>query len=231
MHWLYEYKVFLFDFDGLLVNSEKVHFESYKRMCHSHGFTLPWDFLTYCQYAHFNATSLKEEIYALFPELYDKVPTWEILYKEKKEIYLELLQNEPVELMPGVEALLLELKKREAIRCVVTQSHKKWVDCIVQHHPVLQTIPYYITREDFPLPKPDPGCYQIATQRFAKKGESVIGFEDSTKGLTALVQAQIDSVLVSPVLTGEDVNKIRSSLQQPFRFYPSLQQMVQLQDK
>ena len=33
MDWIKKYQLFLFDFDGLLVNTEEMHFLAYKQMC------------------------------------------------------------------------------------------------------------------------------------------------------------------------------------------------------
>jgi len=201
MNWISKFQLFLFDFDGLLVNTEALHFEAYQTLCARHGFKLNWDFSTYCGAAHFDATSLREALYAHLPGLYAKQPVWEELYAEKKEIYMELLRQGRLQLMPGVERLLRALQEVGIKRCVVTHSPQEQVDYIRQMIPTLNLIPHWVTREDYLHPKPAPDGYEIAIERFAARGDEMIGFEDSLRGLQALKSTRKTlAVLISSFL-------------------------------
>ena len=122
MHWLHDFQLFLFDFDGLLVNTEEIHFQAYKNMCEKYGFNLNWSFDRYCRAAHYRAEGLKEEIYQAIPELYQAEPRWEVLYSYKKKQVIHLLESGAIQLMPGVYDLLQTLQDSEVKRCVVTHS-------------------------------------------------------------------------------------------------------------
>ena len=195
MNWIHNFQLFLFDFDGLLVNTEHLHYQAYVNMLAKRGFQLPWNFLRFCEAAHRNADALKQQIYEEFPAL---DPDWKTLYADKKQIYFDLLMSGKVELMPGVEPLLRALEKENKRRCVVTNSFLEQIAAIRAHSPVLQTIPHWITREDYALPKPNPEGYLRAIQLHGQKGDRIIGFEDSIRGLTALQQTPATAVLVCP---------------------------------
>ncbi len=186
MKWIERFQLFLFDFDGLLVNTEELHFQAYVQMCFLRGFTLDWDFSRYCGAAHFDATALRDALYAYLPGLYVQEPRWEVLYAEKKNIYMQLLRAGKLQLMPGVEKLLYMLKEAAIKRCVVTHSPQEQVDYIRSMIPVLDLIPHWVTREHYQRPKPAPDGYEIAIERFAARGDGVIGFEDSLRGLQSL---------------------------------------------
>lgn len=198
MKWISKFQLFLFDFDGLLVNTEELHFKAYIRMCAKRGFHLNWSFPRYSEAAHHHATGLRDQIYEEFPELCKQEPNWDVLYEEKKRAFLKILEEESVPLMPGVADLLQSLQEAGIQRCVVTHSPKSLVQLIRRQNPVLNTIPHWITREDYSLPKPHPECYQTAISRFAKDSGRVIGFEDTPRGLNALMQTQAVPVLVCP---------------------------------
>ena len=185
------YDVFLFDCDGLLVDTEPLHFEAYRRLCARHGYPLEWDFPTYAQVAHTSSDGLKK---ALSPHL---PPPWADRYQEKRDHYVEILHEGKVRLMPGVEPLLVQLAKRGAPRAVVTHSPADHLALIRSQLPILNTIPEWITREDYVNPKPDPECYQMAIERIAEAEDRVIGFEDSLRGLTALRGTRAQPVLVT----------------------------------
>ena len=205
MRWISEFQLFLFDLDGLLVNTEELHYGAYKRMLKQRGYTLPWDFIKYFGIAQQDAEAPKRHIYAEFPELYKSEPDWSVLYAEKKQAYLDLLQSEAAPLMPGVEELLGLLEQKNVKRAVVTHSAKALVDALCKKNPTLRTIPHWITREDYAMPKPAPDGYLKAIRDFAEPGDRVIGFEDSSRGLRSLMATPATPILV---------NAIDASLQQ-----------------
>jgi beta-phosphoglucomutase len=183
MKWIHDFQLFLFDFDGLLVNTEHIHYQAYINVLAKRGFNLDWSFDRFCETAHLNAIALREALYAEFPTL---DPNWDLIYGEKKRAYMELLGAGKVELMPGVGSLLKALNEADIRRCVVTNSLHEQIQLIRSQVPLLQTIPNWITREDYNKPKPDPECYLRAIELYGKKGDRIIGFEDSIRGLTAL---------------------------------------------
>jgi len=183
MKWIQDFQLFLFDFDGLLVNTERLHYQAYIDMMAARGHRLRWSFLRFCEVAHLNASGLREALYSEFPDL---SLDWPTLYEEKKRAYYELVSAGKVELMPGAEALLIELDKASIRRCVATNSFLDQIELIRSKIPLLQTIPHWITRENYEKQKPDPDAYLKAIELYGKPGDRIIGFEDSIRGLQAL---------------------------------------------
>ena len=195
MKWIRDFQLFLFDFDGLLVNTEHIHHQAYVNMLERRGFHLDWSFATYCEVAHVSADALREALYAEFPAL---EPNWSLVYAEKKKAYFDLLSSGKVEMMPGVERLLRELAAAGIRRCVVTHSAFEQTNLIRSQIPALQSLPKWITREDYEKPKPHPECYLRAIELYGQKGDRIIGFEDSLRGLEALRQTPAIPVLICP---------------------------------
>lgn len=218
MRWIHEYQLFLFDFDGLLVNTEEIHYQAYKRMCANRGYHLDWDFSRYCQAAHHSSEGLRNQIYEKFPALYAEEPDWAVLYAEKKQAIIQLIKENGVQLMPGVAPLLQALQKADIKRCVVTHSARQLVELIRHQNPLLNSIPYWLTREDYTLPKPNPECYLKAIATYAKESDNVIGFEDAPRGLTALRQTRALPVLICP----SDYPGLKDVDRQGILHFPSL---------
>lgn len=193
MKWIHDFQLFLFDFDGLLVNTEHLHYQAYVNALAARGIDLGWSFQRFCELAHLNANGLKEAIWEAKPEL---ASIWPTIYAEKTKGYIDLLGTGKVELMPGVAKLLEELDRAEIRRCVVTHSLRRYVEAIRAQNKALQSIPHWITREDYEQPKPNPECYLRAIQLYGKTGDRIIGFEDSIRGLQALSQTPALPVLV-----------------------------------
>jgi beta-phosphoglucomutase len=196
MKWIHNYQLFLFDFDGLLVNTEEIHYLAYKNMFHGRGVNFSWDFNRYCQAAHYDAHALKNQMYAEFPQLHTLEPNWEVLYAEKKKALHKLLEQGAVHLMPGAAKMLQALQQANIPRAVVTHSPEDVVQLIRRKNPLLDTIPSWITREHYSHPKPNPECYLKAIELLAKPGDRVVAFEDTPRGLTAILGTSAKPVLI-----------------------------------
>ncbi len=188
MNWIQSFDLFLFDFDGLLVNTEEIHFAAFREMCRREGCELSWSLPQYLGAAHQSTSGLKQATVREFPGL---EKNWELHYNEKKKIYEELLEKETVSLLPGVETVLKTLDLERKKRCVVTNSTKDQVDVIKKKIPILATIPHWFTREDYSRPKPDPDGYLTALKTLGAPTDRTIGFEDSLRGFQALKGAGI----------------------------------------
>jgi len=192
--WFENFDLFLFDFDGLLVNSEELHLNAYREMCARRGFALPWNLHQFFQAAHSSAVGIREQILTLFPPL--RAIEWSLLYQEKKQIYETRLEKGGCALLPGAEQLLLDLAHQGKKRCVVTNSARIQIEAIKQQLPALQTIPRWFTREDYARPKPAPDGYLLALETLKTEGDRVIGFEDSARGYESLKSAGVETAVL-----------------------------------
>lgn len=193
MQSIFEYDLFLFDFDGLLVDTEKLHYKAYQKAAEAKGEDLLLSFTDFQRLAHLSSDAWKRALLEKIPFLEE---SWQTFYQEKKNIYCNLLFKEKIDLMPGVEEFLKALKEKDLPCCVVTHSTSSMVEPIREKSDVLKSIPYWITREDYEKPKPDPECYLKAIEKYAPPEGKVIGFEDSFKGFSALNKTGVTAVLV-----------------------------------
>ena len=194
--FLASYDIILFDFDGLLVDTEPLHFVAYKEMCFKNQVYLNWDFFRFCKEAHSSEIGIWKAFQKEFPSLL-KEKSKDVLYQEKKEIYQELLKTAALKLMPGVHSLLQALATSGTLSAVVTNSTRSQVEPVRKILSILNVIPLWITREDYPLAKPEPDGYLQAIEQLGRK-DRIIGFEDTLKGIHALQAAKVEAVLVTP---------------------------------
>lgn len=223
MQWVSDYQLFLFDFDGLLVNTEEIHYRAYLDMCKGRGFDLPWNFERYCFMAHYDSEKLKNSIYRDLPELYEMEPDWSVLYQEKKQAILRLLNSGAIHMMPGAEELINSIAEKGIPICVVTNSPDDQIALIKKTNSVLKKIPYWFTRETYTHPKPNPECYLNAIARVMPDAKKIIGFEDTPRGMNALLATPAIPVLVSKV----DYPEILEFKTKGVRFYHSLSELPQ----
>ncbi len=191
-----EYDLILLDFDGLLVNTEDLHFEAYRQMLKNRGYDLKWDFRQFSAIAHVSAIGLRDMIYQGYPELYSEESDWSVLYKEKQRAYLELLRQGELKLLPGVAPFLKQLAECGMRHAVVTNSTLAHITLVRDRLEELGTIPGWITREDYEQSKPAPDGYLEGVKRFGLAGDRSLGIEDTLKGVKAINSAGFDAMLI-----------------------------------
>ncbi len=214
---LSDYQLILLDFDGLLVNTEQLHFTAYQQVLATEGISFNWSFERYCQAAHYHPFALRDQLYIEYPILHTQVPNWNHLYLNKKQAILELVKEGLVQLMPGVESFLYTIQAQKIKHCVVTHSPLKLIETIRQQHTILQNIPYWITREDYEHPKPHAESYLKAIEKYALEQDKVIGFEDTPRGIWSLLGTKAQPVLICQTAYPEIPTLIQSGV----RHFPS----------
>ena len=195
MEWYTPFSALFFDLDGLLVNTEELHWKAYGDMCAQNGCTLTWDFQTYYSIASRSAVGVRNRLATEYPELFQH-KEWDQLYTEKRQALQKRLQHGIIPLMPGVQEVLSSLRSSSIPIAVITHSPAQMVAHIRHQHDCFSVIQKWFTREDYLNPKPAPDGYITACDYFGVKPSSVIGFEDSLRGIEALIGAGCKPVLV-----------------------------------
>ena len=194
MSWIDKFNFYAFDLDGLVINTEPRHFEAYKKACAFFGCTLDWSFDRYVEIAHLSNEGLRKNILPILQK--NSSCSWEAFYAEKKRQFEEIAMNSNISLMRGVEKLLKILKAKNKKICVVTNSNRRQVEILRKKHEVLLQLEHWVTREDYPNPKPAPDGYLKAIELYGEENDRMIGFEDTLKGFEALRLSGIKPVLI-----------------------------------
>ena len=204
MLFLDTYDTYLFDLDGLLINTESTHCKAYERTCQKRGYTVTWTFEEYVSMSHYSSTAVRDYLYSTFPGLQQEAPDWKTIHAEKTVEVLNLYEEGCVSFMPGAEDFLRWTLAQGKPVAVVTNSLKSLTDVIKGHLPLLKEVPIWITRECYSNPKPAPDGYLLAYEKMGH-GKRVVAFEDSPRGVEALLQTSIQPVLISEFLYPEIV--------------------------
>ena len=159
---MFEKWLFLFDLDGLLIDSEPLHFFSYQKALSGWGVQLKWSFEEYSHAALFGKEFFLHSLLENHPSAQRVVENWEKFYEEKQKILQEQVRTGKISLMPGAVSLLRHLQKVGIPHIVVTHSSRAFVNLIGESHSLLSCIPHWITREDYVHPKPHAEPYEKA---------------------------------------------------------------------
>jgi HAD superfamily hydrolase (TIGR01509 family) len=185
------YKLFLFDFDGTIIDSEKYHFIAYKNAFKKINNEIELSYDDYCKYKHKNDALVIKKL------IENNQIDEQILKKIKEEEFVELIKLNGIKLIDGFENFLQYLVLNNKQICVVTNSSKKRVNMILDYLPQLNKIKNWITSDDVTKKKPHPECYIKAISIFNIKISDIIIFEDSYNGFKAIKDIGVDTVLIN----------------------------------
>lgn len=161
------------DMDGTIIETNMAHYHAYKKVFEKYN----KDFLNINEWINIIQTdNIDNHLKKVFNEEINKA----------KENKLHFLREEPILFTKNSDIFLKYLIENDFNFCIVTNTNKKTVDLFKEKLPLLNEIKQWVYREDYQLPKPDPGCYEIAKQKYYKNEKYIIGIEDSMVGYNAL---------------------------------------------
>lgn len=186
-----EFSAVLFDFDGVLVDTEWAIYQAWKRTFEGHGQHLPLEIYTRCIGTDFNTWSPKTHLEELTGQAFD----WhDIDVRRQEEIMKDLTHEGP---MHGVVQLLEALSARQMPCAVVSSSSHKWVDGWLEKLGLAHHFQTTVCRGDAPQIKPAPDLFLAASERLGMAPENCLVIEDSLNGLKAAKAAGM-SVWIVP---------------------------------
>jgi HAD superfamily hydrolase (TIGR01509 family) len=180
----------LFDFDGLIVDTEYPVYQAWAETYAAHGHELRLEAYTGCVGSDFAAFHPATELERLVGRPLD----WPALDERRRARVGELLDG--AEPLPGVPALLEEAS-RCGLRCAVASSSpREWVEPWLDRLGLREAFREVVTLDDVARPKPSPELFQLALRRLGlTPGEAVV-LEDSRNGLLAALAARVPCVVV-----------------------------------
>ena len=180
----------LFDFDGVIVDTEWAIYAAWRRTFRAHGHPLPLDVYTRCIGSDFDTWSPKTHLEQLTGLAFD----WHQLDAARQvEIRAALDGAGPI---AGVPELVAGLNRAGVPLAVVSSSSHAWVDGWLEK---LRLAPFFATtvcRGDAPRIKPAPDLYQEAARRLAAAPAGCLVIEDSHNGLLSAKAAGMPAWIV-----------------------------------
>jgi len=173
----------LFDFDGVLVDTEWAIYQAWLRTFQKHDHDLPLEVYTRCIGSDFATWSPKTHLEELSGLAFD----WHDLdLRRQEEIMADLVDAGP---MPGVVSLLEKLNAAEIPCAVVSSSSHHWVDGWLEKLGLTSHFKTIVCRGDAPRIKPAPDLYLEAAKRLALAPAECLVIEDSLNGVNSAIAA------------------------------------------
>jgi HAD superfamily hydrolase (TIGR01509 family) len=187
-------RALIFDFDGLIIDSETPLFDIWTAIYRRHGQTLGID-----EWQHALGTQGGFDPYAhlssLLAESLDRGALADFVTAE----HWRLCGDEP--LLPGVRDRIEEAHESGMALAVASSSAAAWVRPWLERHALDGRIPVICTRDDVARVKPAPDLFLLAAERLGVAADQCLVFEDSPNGIRAARAAGMRVVAVPNRLT------------------------------
>lgn len=187
----------IFDWDGVVVNSEKVHLQSWEMLASAHGHTIPENFM---------ADTFGKRNLEIIPQILKWTDDMDEVAKmsdEKERYYRKLVAENGLPLVDGIEQFLQSLQSA-GIPCAIGSSTPR--ENLQQALDKLGFAKYFVasaTMEDVTRGKPSPDVFLCCAEKLGIEPRRCVVFEDSEAGIDAAISAKMKSVAVSTTFPAE----------------------------
>ncbi|HEY8028062.1 MAG TPA: HAD family phosphatase [Gaiellaceae bacterium] len=189
-------RAFLFDFDGLIIDTETASRAGWEWLYREHGFELPQE-----QWATLIGTiGAPWEPMRHLEDLVGAPLDDEALHERRRAHELSLLETE--ELRPGILEYLDEAERRGLKRAIVSSSSNRWIDMhLARLERAVGWDAIVAANHDVARAKPRPDLYLEAADVLGVRPDEAIAFEDSPNGVRAARAAGIFCVAIPNEVT------------------------------
>ncbi|RHT99512.1 MULTISPECIES: HAD family hydrolase [Erysipelotrichaceae] len=198
-------KAVIFDMDGLMIDSERVTYEEYKRkldLLGYHDFTE--DLYKQCLGKN------KQGICQVFLDHYgNDFPMQEVW--DDVHIWIDERLKQQVPKKKGLDVLLLWLKQHQIKTIVATSSSRQRVDEILKNADILPYIDDSICGDEVTHGKPDPEIFLKACEKAGVSIKVAIVLEDSEAGIEAAYRGGLDVICIPDMKYPEHIYQVKTT--------------------
>lgn len=178
----------LFDFDGLLVDTETPQLTVWQDIYRTHGAQLLLEEWVRCLGTSADAFDPIQDLRAKTALPFDG----DQLRAQFKARSVEAIHKE--NLRPGIQALLQQARLRNLRMAVASSSNRAWVESGLARLHAAHFFEVICTSDDVTHVKPDPELFLLALNRLGVQADEAIVFEDSPMGIRAAKSAGLTCI-------------------------------------
>jgi HAD superfamily hydrolase (TIGR01509 family) len=188
-------KAIVFDFDGVIIDSEKVRYDAWQAVFSLYGQNLPlqeW-------IKNVGRASYVADPHLMLEELTGLKIASDELHEKATEFELDFVSTIPV--LPGVLELIEDANARNVSIAVASSSTRHWVEGHLRRLSIFNNFVTLVCREDTSTHKPSPEPYLTAIKRLGCTPQESIAIEDSPLGILSAVNAGLKCIAVGCSIT------------------------------
>jgi HAD superfamily hydrolase (TIGR01509 family) len=182
-------KAVVFDFDGLMFNTEEIFNLSGKELLRRRGKEMTPAILSMMMGRR------ADEAFPMMIKALGLTEDPAVLRAEERAIFRDMLWKH-VAPMPGLFELLTHIETCGLPKGVATSSRRPYIESLLTHFKLMDRFPVTLTAEDVTHGKPHPEIYLTAASRIGVDPAEMLVLEDSEMGTRAAAAAGAVAVSV-----------------------------------
>lgn len=186
----------IFDFDGIVLDSETPEYESHRRIYERCGVELTVD--EWCGVIGTWSEGHDEQWFTRLCERAAGAPARDAYFAERRRIFEEIVPADP---MRGVHELLTTLHGAGIPMAIASSAPARWVVGAVERLGIRPLFDAVVTGDEVVHRKPAPDVYLEAARRLGVDPARSIAIEDSSPGITAARAAGMKAIAIPHWLT------------------------------
>jgi len=182
-------RAFIFDMDGLMIDSEPLAIESWQTIVRPFGHRI--DEILFQQMLGLRGI----ECAAMLRERFHLPMAAEALARQRNDTLLASLPGR-LKAMPGLRELIAELQVRGLKRAIATSGERRYVAAVICGLNLDGAFDTTVVAEDVRRGKPAPDVYLLAAERLGLPSSQCLVLEDALNGVRAAKAAGMTCVAV-----------------------------------
>lgn len=198
-------RAIIFDMDGLMIDSERLTYEGYKRECEKRGYEM--ELIFYKSLIGCPMKTIRRKLTEYFGESFPVEEVITAVHEQMENTFIK----EGVPIKPGLTELLTYIRKKEYRAMVATSSDRDRVERILKYLGLEEYFDELICGNEVCLGKPNPDIFLKGLQKLGISPREAYVLEDSENGILAAYRAGIDVICVPDMKDpGEKYRKMAS---------------------
>lgn len=178
----------IFDFDGVIVDTEPLHYAAFQRTLEPIGLHFTWQ--EYIDtYIGFDDRDAFKHAFSSQTKTISQEELHDLI--EQKAAFFQDVIRSGVAAYPGVLDLIAHLSANKVPLAICSGALRSDIDPILEMLGISDCFDVIVTADDVAVSKPDPECYQLAFQRlksahnnsFSK--DAALAIEDTPAGISS----------------------------------------------
>jgi len=189
------FKALIFDFDGVIVDTEQSIFDAYSDIFADHGAELAlrtWETII-------GSTGHRDLVFNNLELQIGRAVDREALRLQAQRLHHDISNSLPA--VTGVREQIAQARGAGLALGVSSSSTREWVAGHLTRLDLIHHFGAMCTREDVTRTKPDPALYALAVQRLGVSPQDAVALEDSPNGIASAKAAGLFCVVIPNPLT------------------------------
>lgn len=172
-------KAFIFDMDGVIIDSEPIHSQVIKEFLNNHHYSITDKELD--QYVGMTSTA----VFSILKQKYQLPGSAEDLTIEHMEEFKHYIKNHHIQPIAGIKQLLAKLQKQNIPTAIASSSPLDVIEFVADDFKITHYFSFLVSGENVPKGKPAPDIYLETAKKLNLNPADCVVLEDSKNGSIA----------------------------------------------